>query len=190
MQKTLENLAKAFAGESQARNRYTMYAKIAKEEGYEQISGIFLETADQERAHAKILFGLINEIKTNNEAVAVPTEVPTVFSTTAENLAASINGEHYETETMYPDFAKQADLDNLPQVAGKLRMIAKAEAHHEERYQKLLDLVKAGNVFEKDEEIFWVCRECGFVHVGKRAPEACPACSHKQAYYQVKCENY
>lgn len=190
MQKTLENLAKAFTGESQARNRYTMYSKVAKQEGYEQIAGIFLETAEQERAHAKILFKMINEIKQNDEAIAVPTEVPTVFATTAENLAASINGEHYETESMYPEFAKTADEENLSQVAGKLRMIARAEAHHEERYQKLLDLLKSGNIFAKEEETFWVCRECGFVHVGKRAPEACPACGHAQAYYQVKCENY
>jgi len=190
MQKTLKNLAAAFAGESQARNRYTMYAKVAKTEGFEQISGIFLETAEQERAHAKVLFTTIQTLKTDNEAIKLETEVPTVYGTTAENLAAAIGGEHYENTTMYPDFAKEAEEEGLPVIAAKFRMISKAEEHHEERYQKLLELVQAGKVFDKDEEIFWVCRECGYVHFGKRPPEKCPVCDHPMAYYQVKAENY
>jgi rubrerythrin len=190
MQKTLVNLAVAFAGESQARNRYTMYAKVAKTEGYEQIAAIFLETADQERAHATILFNQIQALKTDNEAITLEAGVPTIFGTTAENLAAAVGGEHYENTTMYPDFAKEAEVEGLPQVAAKFRMIKVAEEHHEERYQKLLDLVKANKVLEKDEETFWVCRECGYVHFGKRPPEKCPACEHVKGYYQVKSENY
>lgn len=190
MQKTLQNLAAAFAGESQARNRYSMYASVARKEGYEQIAGIFLETADQEREHASILFKLIQVLKTDNEAIKLETEVPTIYGTTAENLAAAVGGEHYENSSMYPGFAMTADEEGLPQVAVKFRMISKAEEHHEERYAKLLALVKDGKVFQKDEEIYWVCRECGFVHYGKRPPEKCPACEHAQGFYQVKAEIY
>jgi rubrerythrin len=190
MEKTLKNLAAAFAGESQARNRYTMYSKVAKKEGYEQIAGIFMETAEQEREHASILFKLIQTLKKDNEAIKLEAEVPTVYGTTLENLAASIGGEHYENSVMYPDFAKEAEEENLPQVAVKFRMIRVAEEHHEERYAKLLELVKTNKVFEKEEEIYWVCRECGYVHFGKSAPLACPACDHAQAFYQVKAEIY
>lgn len=190
MERTLKNLAAAFAGESQARNRYTMYSKVAKKEGYEQIAGIFLETADQEREHASILFKLIQTLKSGNDAIKIEAEVPTVYETTAENLQAAANGENYENQTMYPDFAKIAEEEGLPQIAAKLRMIGKAEEHHEERYLKLLEQVKAKTVFEKDEETFWVCRECGYMHFGKRPPETCPVCEHPAAYYQVKAEIY
>lgn len=190
MQKTLLNLAAAFAGESQARNRYTMYAKVAKKEGFEQIAGIFSETAEQEREHASILFKLIQMLKQDNEAIKLEAEVPTIYGTTQENLAAAIGGEHYENSSMYPDFARVADEENLPQVAAKFRMIRVAEEHHEERYAKLLEVLRSGQVFEKEEEVFWVCRECGYVHFGKRPPEQCPACDHPRAYYQLKAENY
>jgi rubrerythrin len=190
MEKTLKNLAAAFAGESQARNRYTMYSKVAKKEGFEQIAGIFAETAEQEREHASILFKLIQTLKKDDEAIKLETEVPTIYGTTGENLAAAIGGEHYENSIMYPGFAEIADEENLPQIAVKFRMISKAEEHHEERYAKLLALVNSDKVFEKDEEIFWVCRECGYVHFGKRPPEQCPACEHAKGFYQVKSENY
>lgn len=190
MDKTLKNLAAAFAGESQARNRYTMYSKVAKKEGFEQIAAIFAETAEQEREHASILFKLIQTLKKDNEAIRLETEVPTVYGTTEENLMAAIGGEHYENTSMYPDFAKAAEEENLPQIAVKFRMIRVAEEHHEERYAKLLKLVKTGQVLEKDEEVFWVCRECGYVHFGKRPPEQCPACDHAKGFYQVKAENY
>ena len=190
MQKTLKNLAAAFAGESQARNRYTMYAKVAKNEGFEQIASIFMETAEQERAHAKVLFTLIQTLKQNDEAIKLEAEVPTVYGTTAENLAASISGEHHENSVMYPDFAKEAEEENLPLIAAKFRMIGKAEEHHEARYNNLLEVVKSGKVFGKDEDTFWVCRECGYVHFGKQAPTKCPVCEHPQAFYQVQSENY
>lgn len=190
MKKTLENLAKAFTGESQARNRYTMYSKVAKKEGFEQIAAIFAETAEQEREHASILFKMIQELKSDNEALKIETEVPTVYGTTAENLAAAIEGEHYENSSMYPEFAQVAESEGLGQIAAKLRMIAKAEEHHEERYQKLLKEVAAGTVFQKEEDVWWYCRECGYMHFGKKPPEKCPVCDHEKGYYQIKCENY
>ncbi|MCW8966190.1 MAG: rubrerythrin family protein [Candidatus Pacearchaeota archaeon] len=195
MERTLKNLCKAFIGESMARNRYTYYAKVAKKEGYEQIAGIFLETAEQEKTHAKRLFEHIQELKEKlglpkDKEVEVDSGVPTVYDNTIENLKAAMAGEHYETEEMYPEFARVADEEGLPKVAARLRAIAKAEKHHEERYGKLLAEVENGTVFEKREEVTWVCRECGYVHVGDNAPKMCPSCDHPQAYYQIKCEKY
>jgi rubrerythrin len=194
MKKTLENLAKAFVGESQARNRYTMYSKVAKKEGFEQIAAIFLETADQEREHAAQLFKMINALQVEageaGQELSVPAGVPTVYGTTKEHLAAAIGGENYEYTEMYPEFAKTAEEEGLGQVAARLRAIGRAEEHHEERYKKLLTEVEAGTVFEKETEVWWYCRECGFMHFGKRPPEKCPSCDHEKAYYQVKSENY
>ena len=194
MQKTIANLTKAFIGESQARNRYTMYAKIAKKEGYEQIAAIFVETADQEREHAKHLFRLINELKKesqeNLEAIKVEAEAPTVLGNTQENLKAAIGGENYEYTKMYPEFAQTAEEEGYPEIAARLRSIAKAEEHHEERYKKLLQEVEAESVFKKEEEKVWVCRKCGYVHKGSSAPAKCPSCDHPQAYFQVLCEEY
>lgn len=194
MKETIKNLAKAFIGESQARNRYAFYAKVAKKEGYEQIAGIFRETADQEKEHASQLFKLINELKKDSSEdlneVKVEAAVPTVLGTTAENLKAAMAGENYEYTSMYPEFAKKAKEEGLPQIEAKLKSIAKAEEHHEERYQKLLKEVEAGTVFKKEKETIWVCRECGYVHIGKEPPKECPSCNHPQSYYQVKCETY
>ncbi len=194
MQKTIENLAKAFIGESQARNRYSYYAKIAQQEGYEQIGAIFLETADQEKQHAKKWFETFQDLKKKGgqdlSAITVEAEAPTAYSTTIENLKAAIAGETFEHVTMYPGFADVADSEGLKEIADRMRAVASAEAHHHERYQKLLDQLEAGTVFKKDEEVSWVCRECGFVHVGKEAPKVCPSCDHAQAFYQIKCENY
>jgi len=194
MEKTIRNLAKAFIGESQARNRYSYYAKIAQQEGYEQIGAIFLETADQEKQHAKKWFEAIQVLKKNSgqdlSAITVEAEVPTVYGTTMENLKAAIAGETYEHTEMYPGFADEADSEELKEIADRMRAISSAEAHHHERYQKLLDQLEAGTVFKKDEEVSWVCRECGFVHVGKEAPKVCPSCDHAQAFYQIKCEEY
>jgi len=190
MSETIKNLAKAFIGESLARNRYTFYASAAKKEGYEQIAEIFLLTADQEKEHANWLFKLINGIKKNEPEIKVEAGVPTILGTTAENLKAAIDGENYEHTSMYPEFAKQAEADGYPEIAKRLLAIAKAEEHHEERYQKLLKEVIAGTVFKKAQEIAWVCRECGYVHIGIEAPEACPSCGHPQAYYEKKCEEY
>jgi len=194
MQKTFENLIKAFIGESQARNRYTFYAKIASKAGYEQIAGIFMETAEQEKTHAKRLFEHIQELKKqlhpDMEEITVPGLAPLTYDDTIANLKAAIAGENYEYTDMYPSFANIADEEGLPKIAQRLRSIAKAEEHHEERYKKLLAQIEAGTVFKKSEEIVWICRECGYMHVGNEAPEECPSCDHPQAYYQVKCEEY
>ena len=194
MNKTIVNLSKAFIGESQARNRYTFYAKIAQKEGYEQIAAIFLATAEQEKTHAKRLFEHINELKkeTNEDLNEIPLEssVPTTYSTTIENLRAAIAGENHEYTIMYPEFAKQAEEDGYGAIAVRLRSIARAEEHHEERYKKLLAQLEAGTIFNKDKEVWWVCRECGYMHFGNEAPVKCPSCDHAQAFYQIKCEEY
>ncbi len=194
MKKTLQNLIKAFIGESQARNRYSFYAKIAKKEGYEQIAAIFLETAEQEKVHAKRLFEHIQELKEKIgekiDEIKVEIDAPTVYGNTAENLKAAVAGENYEHTVMYPEFAKIAEEEGLINIAARLRAIAKAEEHHEERYKKLLKEVENNSVFKKDKKVAWVCRECGYVHIGTEAPQKCPACNHPQSYYQIKCEEY
>ncbi len=190
MSKTLENLSKAFAGESQARNRYTMFSKVAKKEGYEQIAAIFLETADQEREHASKLFEYINEIKEGVNVVNVETSVPNIYSNTIDNLKSAIAGETDEFENMYPSFAKIAIEEGYTEIGNKLNLIAVAEKHHKERYEKLLKNLEENKVFKKDKKVFWVCRECGFVYYGESAPEVCPCCGHAQAFYQVQEENY
>ncbi len=186
---TIKNLVKAFIGESQARNRYTFYSKIARKEGYEQIAEIFLITADNEKEHAKRLFEHIQELKKEDE-IQVEAACPTVYGKTAENLKAAITGEHYEYTEMYPKFAKVAEKEGFKKIAARLRAIAIAEKHHEERYKKLLNEVEGKTVFKKTKEVEWVCRECGYVHKGKQAPPKCPSCDHEQSFYQVKCECY
>ena len=188
--KTIENLVKAFIGESQARNRYTMYAKIAKKEGFEQIAEIFEITAENEREHAKWLFKMIQDLKGDVNEISVQVIAPLVIGNTAENLKAAIEGENYEYTNMYPEFAKVAEEEGFPEIATRLRAIAKAEKHHEERFRKLLELVESGKFFERDEEIEWVCRKCGYVHKGKTPPERCPSCSHEKNYFQKKCEEF
>lgn len=194
MKETIKNLAKAFIGESQARNRYTFYAKIAKKEGFEQIREIFLLTAEQEKEHAKRLFEHIQELKEKSEEkldeIQVEASAPTTYGSTAENLKAAIAGENYEYTQMYPEFAEIADKEGLPEIAKRLREIAVAEEHHEERYKKLLKTVEAGTVFKKSKEVWWVCRECGYVHFDKEAPKECPSCDHAQSFFQIKCEKY
>lgn len=194
MEKTLKNLAKAFVGESQARNRYTMYAKIARKEGYEQIAEVFLLSADNEREHASWLFKLINQLQQKagkaGEPIEVNAEVPTVYGKTIDNLKAAIAGENYEHTQMYPEFARVADEEGLGDIAQRLRAIAKAEEHHENRYQMVLEVVEADTVFEKAADTWWVCRECGYIHFGKIPPEVCPSCDHARSYYQLRCETY
>ena len=194
MEKTLENLTKAFIGESQARNRYTFYAKVATKEGFEQIAGIFLMTAENEREHAKWLFRMINELRQkipeNPDEIVVEAAAPLTFGTTAENLAAAIAGENYETTTMYPEFADVAEAEGLGEIAHRLRMIAVAEAHHEERYRKLLSIVERGTAFEKEKTVIWVCRKCGYLHEGREPPVECPSCDHPREYFEIKCEEY
>lgn len=195
MEKTIINLAKAFVGECQARNRYTFYAKTAKKEGYEKISAIFLETAEQEREHAKWLFRLINELKQKLGAekynpIKIETDVETTLTTTIENLKSAISGETHEYESMYPEFAKIAEEEGLSEIATRLKSIAIAEKHHKERYAKLLAELENNSMFKKEEEVVWVCRNCGYVHTGKEAPEECPSCTHPQAYFEKQCESY
>ncbi len=194
MKKTIENLAKAFIGESQARNRYTFYSKTAKNEGYEQISEIFLITADNEREHAKWLFRLINDLKSKSEKslneIEVNSVAPTLFSNTTENIKGAIAGENFEHTKMYPDFASTAEDEGLKDIADRLRAIAKAEEHHEERYKKLLQLLEGKTITSRNEEKEWVCRKCGFVHSGDTPPEKCPSCDHPPSYFQIKCEEF
>jgi rubrerythrin len=194
MKQTVENLSKAFVGESQARNRYTIYSKVAKKEGFEQIADLFLLTAENEREHAKWSFRLINELKEKSgesfDDIEIKADVPTDYGTTAENLKAAINGETYETTTMYPEFAQAAEDENLPEIAARLRAIGKAEMHHKERFEKLLREVENGTVFKKEKEVEWVCRKCGYVHKGPEPPEECPSCDHPYNYFERKCEEY
>ena len=194
MEKTIENLTKAFVGESQARNRYTFYAKVAKKEGFEQIAEIFLITAENEKEHAKRLFEHINELKKksneNLDEIKVTAVVPTILGSTADNLKAAIAGENYEYIQMYPEFAEVAEKEGFPEIAKRLRAIAIAEKHHEERYKKLLKEVEAGTIFKKEKEVWWVCRECGYVHFGTEPLEKCPSCDHAKSFYQIKCEEY
>ncbi len=194
MIETAKNLAKAFIGESQARNRYTFYSKVAREEGFEQIAEIFLLTADNEKEHAKWDFKMLKEVlnKTgeNIPEFNVEASVPLILGNTSDNLKAAIAGENYEQTTMYPEFADTAEKEGFPEIAKRLRAIAKAEAHHEERYRKLLKEVEGGTIFKKDTQVFWVCRECGYVHFGTEPPEKCPSCDHSKSFYQLKCEEY
>ena len=194
MKKTIENLARAFVGESQARNRYSFYAKIAKKEGFEQIAEIFHITAENEKVHAKRLFEHINELKKQSgndfDEINLEVETPTTFGSTAENLRAAIAGENYEHTEMYPGFADVAEEEGLIKIANRLRSIAISEKHHEERFIKLLKEIDNGTVFKKGDKVWWVCRECGYVYFGVEPPKTCPACDHPTSYYQVKCEEY
>ncbi len=187
--KTAENLLKAFIGESQARNRYTMYASVAKKEGYEQISAIFLETAENERAHAKRFYEFLTP-EFNGEMLTVSADGPLGLGTTEQNLGYAADGELDEWSNLYPHFAEIAKEEGFPAIAAAFTSIAVAEKHHEERYRKLQENVKEYEVFEKDGEIYWRCRKCGYIHKGKTAPKVCPACLHPQAYFEELCDNF
>lgn len=193
MDKTIENMTKAFIGESLARNRYTNFAKVAKEEGYEQISEIFLNTAENEREHAKWMLKLINKLKMKSgggpDKVNLDVDIP-ACGNTIDNLKDSISGEEYETTSMYPEFAETAEKENLPEIADRLRAIGEVEKHHQERFKKLLKEVENNTVYKKDKEVQWVCRKCGYVHTGTEPPEKCPSCDHPYNYFEVKCEEY
>jgi len=184
--KTEKNLLTAFAGESQARNRYTYFASAAKKEGYEQISGIFTETADNEKEHAKRLFKFLE-----GGEVEITAGFPAgIVGTTAENLKASASGENYEYSSMYPEFVKTAEEENFPEIAAVFRSIAAAEKQHEKRYLGLLKNIEERKVFKKDQNTKWRCRNCGYIHEDREAPEKCPACAHPQAYFEVLSENW
>lgn len=183
---TEQNLLKAFAGESQAKNRYEFAAKVAKKEGLEQISAIFMETAGQEQQHAKRFFKFLE----GGDVEITATYPAGVIGNTAENLKAAAEGENEEWTDLYPAFAKTAKEEGFPAIAAAFTMIAKVEAEHEKRYRKLLENLETGVVFEKDGEVYWMCRNCGYIHKGKAAPQKCPACLHPQSYFEVKKENY
>ncbi len=184
--KTERNILTAFAGESQARNRYNYYASKARDEGFMQISAVFEETANQEKEHAKRLFKLLQGGEVEIQA-AFPAGV---IGTTAENLREAAGGENHEWTDMYPSFAEVAREEGFDEIAAILDAIAVAEKQHEKRYSALLSNVESGTVFKKDESISWVCRNCGYRHEGKEAPEVCPACNHPQAYFEVLSENW
>ena len=171
--KTEKNLQTAFAGESQARNKYTYFASVAKKEGYEQIAAIFLETADNEKEHAKLWFNYLNGI-----------------GTTAENLEAAAAGENYEWTDMYDKFAKEAAEEGFTEIAAKFRMVGAIEKHHEERYKALLSKVKDGVVYIGDQLCVWKCRNCGHIVIGPKAPLVCPVCNHPQSFFELNATNY
>ena len=184
--KTEKNLLASFAGESQARNRYTYFASAAKKEGFEQISAIFLETAENEKEHAKLFFQALP-----GGAVEITATYPAgVIGDTAANLKASADGEHEEWSMIYKDCAGVAEKEGFPEIATTFKMIAKVEKEHEARYRKLLANVTGGQVFKKDKSVRWMCRNCGYVHEGPEAPALCPACKHPRAFYEIKSENY
>ena len=170
---TEKNLQAAFAGESQARNKYTFFASVAKKQGYEQIAALFLKTADNEKEHAKLWFKELAGI-----------------GSTAENLAAAAEGENYEWTDMYAGFAKTAEAEGFPELAARFRMVGEVEGHHEERYRALLHNVETAAVFAKSEVKIWECRNCGHIVVGTAAPEVCPVCNHPQSYFELCAENY
>ena len=170
---TEKNLKTAFSGESEARNKYTFFASVAKKEGYEQISALFQKTADNEKEHAKMWFKELNGI-----------------GDTAQNLAAAAEGENYEWTDMYAGFAETAEKEGFPELAAKFRLVAEIDKHHEERYRALLKNVETAKVFEKSEVKVWECRNCGHIVVGAAAPEICPTCAHPQSYFEVRAENY
>jgi rubrerythrin len=184
--RTEKNLLAAFAGESQARNRYSYAVSAARKEGYEQIAAIFLETAEQEKQHAKRFFRFLE-----GGMVEISAVYPAgTIASTVENLRAAAAGEHEEHTELYPKFARIAKEEGFPQAASQFTLTAKAEAHHEERYRMLLANLETGSVFRKSSNTKWICRECGYVHEGPEAPGKCPCCDHPQAFYQVLVDSY
>lgn len=191
--RTAENLLRAFAGESQARNRYTFYSSVADKEGFKQIKNIFIETADNEKEHAKrfyklLLEGLKDGLPTSveiNEAA-----YPVAQGTTLENLKAAAAGENEEWSKLYPTFGKIADEEGFPEVAAAFRLISTVEKRHEDRYNKLAENVRSDTVFKKSEKRLWKCENCGYIHEGESAPDVCPACLHPQAYFEIFAEAY
>ena len=184
--KTEKNLLAAFAGESQARNRYTYFASVARKAGYEQISAIFLETAENEKEHAKRFFKLLE----GGELEITASFPAGMIKDTPANLESAADGENLEWTKLYKEAEQTAKTEGFPKIADQFKEIAEAEEQHEKRYRKLLKNIKEGRVFKRDTAVRWKCRNCGYVHEGKEAPEQCPACAHPQSYYELLCENY
>jgi rubrerythrin len=184
--RTEKNLLKAFAGESQAKNRYTFYSKQAKKEGFEQIAAFFAETALNEESHAKSFFRFLE-----GGSVEITASYPSgLIGTTSDNLKAAAGGEHEEWSELYPEFGKIAAEEGFPTVAAAFKLIAIVEQHHEKRFRKLLDNFEKNRVFEKEEKTYWICRKCGYIHYGYKALQNCPACQHPIGYFEVMQENY
>ncbi len=173
--KTEKNLMDAFAGESMARNKYTYFASKARKDGYEQIAAIFEETANNEKEHAKLWFKLLNGGE---------------ISGTMDNLRAAAEGENYEWTDMYAKMAEEADAEGFPEIARRFRGVAAIEKHHEERYRRLLQNIEEGIVFSREGDTVWICRNCGHLHFGKKAPEVCPVCQHRQSFFEIEAKNY
>lgn len=194
MKKTMENLAKAFIGESQARNRYTLYSKVAKKEGYIQLADIFLITADNEREHAKWIMKMIKGLKEESgedlDEIQVEAGAPIIYGNTVKNLKSAIAGEHYENSEMYPGFADVAEEEGLLDISDRLMSIGFAETHHEDRYTRILEQIEAGTLWKKDEDVQWTCRKCGHIFTGREPPEKCPSCDHPYNYFEIFCEKY
>jgi rubrerythrin len=192
MKETIQNLAKAFVGESQARNRYTFYASAARKEGYEQIGAIFDLTAFNEKEHAHRIYEMLLELagKEKLKEVKIEASAPVAFGKTLENLRAAAAGEKYEWTEMYPEFAKTAKKEGLAKVAASFSAFAVAEKHHEERYKKLIKEVENGTFFKKTKAVWWTCRECGYVHLGTTPPEKCPSCDHPKSFYELLNDKY
>lgn len=184
--KTEKNLLAAFAGESQARTRYDYFASVAKKEGYEQIAAIFQETALNEKEHAKRFFSYLE-----GGMVEIQASYPAgIISTTAANLKAAAEGENEEHTVLYPEAAAIADEEGFSEIAFLFRKVAEVEKHHEQRYLDLMNNIKSGKVFKKDQPVEWICRNCGFIHEGESAPEKCPTCLHQKSYFELLCDNY
>lgn len=188
--KTAENLMKSFAGESQARMRYTYYASVARKEGFRQIEEIFLETADNEKEHAKLFWKHLVKYGMNESVVEINAAYPVAYSDTLKNLEYAANGENEEWTDLYPSFAKVAEKEGFTEIAITFKLVALVEKRHEERYRKLLKNVKGHTVFKKDGKVFWKCRNCGHIIESIEAPEKCPVCAHPKEYFELFVENY
>ncbi|MCX6803205.1 MAG: rubrerythrin family protein [Candidatus Diapherotrites archaeon] len=194
MEETLKNLHKAFIGESQARNRYSMFAKQAMKDNYFELESVFLETAEQEREHATQLSKMINQLAAKAGKKPAPlmveAEGAAMFGSTLDNLKWSIAGETHEFTQMYPDFAKQAVKDNLPDIAKRFASIGVAEKHHKERYEKIQKAIVDGTLLKKEKPVIWFCRKCGYMHIGLTPPDKCPSCDHLKEYFYTRVEEY
>lgn len=190
--KTAENLLKAFAGESQARTRYTFYASVADKEGYKQIRNIFIETADNEKEHAKRFYNLLLDGLQGDlpAMIEITADYPVAKGTTLDNLKAAASGENEEWDVLYPKFGEVAKEEGFPEVSAAFKMISLVEKKHETRYNKLAENLENGTVFKKDSKVFWKCGNCGYIHEGLEAPQKCPACLHGQEYFELFMENY
>lgn len=192
MERTIKNLITSYVGECQARARYEYYAKIAKKEGFRKIAEIFLQTAEQEKTHAKRFFNHIQDLKKENSNldISINLEPELRLGDTITNLKSAIDGEHHEADEMYPEFAKIAQEEGLEKIANRWKAISIAEKHHKERYQKILKEIENNSFLKKEEKTYWACLECGYIHEGKEPPVICPSCDHERLHFELLSENF